>query len=100
MRRADRASEIIVTGACGFVRRVLVERLVAEGADLNEIARQGGRDPGVVSYRPDATLEDAFGTQPALSAAADRLQLVRDGTLEQLVAAGLATPEPIEGHTL
>jgi len=72
---------------------------VSMRALVDEIARQCGRDPGVVSYRPDAALEAAFGTQPALStAAADRLGFVHDGTLEQLVAAALTTLAPTEGH--
>lgn len=72
---------------------------VSMQALVDEIARQCGRDAGVVSYRPDAMLEAAFGTQPSLSTAvADRLGFAHDGTLEQLVAAALASLDPTEGH--
>ncbi len=65
---------------------------------VNEIARQCRRDPGVVCYRPDAMLEAAFGSQPALSTtAADRLGFVHDGTLEQLVASALTSLALTEG---
>jgi len=73
---------------------------VSMQALVEEIARQCGRDPGIVGYRPDVVLEAAFGNQPALStAAADRLGFVHDGTLGDLVASALATFDSTEGLT-
>ena len=54
---------------------------VRMGDLVAEIARQTGADNGLVSYVPDAALEAAFGTQPALSTtSADDLGFRRDGS--------------------
>ena len=57
-----------------------------------EIARQCAVSAELVTYRPDAALEAAFGTQPPLATpAADRAGFAHDGNLARLVASALAT---------
>lgn len=56
-----------------------------------EIARQCGTSADLVSYRPDAALEAAFGAHPPLSTpAADRAGFAHDGDVARLVANALA----------
>ena len=55
------------------------------------IARQTQSSADLVSYAPDAALEEAFGRLPPLStASADSLGFSHDGTLDKLVAAALS----------
>lgn len=59
---------------------------------VQEIARQCGADPGLVSFAPDAELEAAFAAQPPLfTPAAERAGFAHDGDLATLVASALAT---------
>ena len=61
------------------------------GALASEIARQCGVSTKLVTYRPDAALEAAFGAQPPLSTpAAERAGFAHDGDLATLVASALA----------
>jgi D-erythronate 2-dehydrogenase len=61
------------------------------GALVEEIARQAGSDPDLVSYEPDPALEARFGRYPPLDAPAARATgFSDDGTLEALVAAAIA----------
>lgn len=56
-----------------------------------EIARQCGASADLVSYRPDAALEAAFGAHPALSTpAADHAGFAHDGDAANLVANALS----------
>jgi D-erythronate 2-dehydrogenase len=56
-----------------------------------EIARQCGVSTDLVTYRPDAVLEAAFGTQPPLvTPAAERAGFAHDGDLSTLVSNALA----------
>jgi hypothetical protein len=56
-----------------------------------EIARQTGRDVRSVSYKPEAELEAAFGSQsPLTTRAALALGFVNDGDLATLVGRALA----------
>lgn len=62
------------------------------GVLAQEIARQAGSDPALVSYAPDHALEMAFGRQPPLETpAADAAGFLHDGSLEALVATALAS---------
>jgi nucleoside-diphosphate-sugar epimerase len=64
---------------------------VTMGALAAEIARQCGVSTELVSYRPDAALERAFGAHPALSTpAAEHAGFAHDGDLATLVANALA----------
>ena len=66
--------------------RVRIGELVAE------IARQFEADAGLVSFKPDAAIEQAFGRQPPLSTPmATRLGFEADGSIEQLVRSAIAT---------
>lgn len=65
---------------------------IAIGDLVDEIARQCGRSPGLVTYRPDAALEAAFAAQPELATpAADTAGFAHDGDAARLVASALAT---------
>lgn len=67
---------------------------IALGNLANEIARQCGCSPDLVTYQPDAALEAAFATQPELATpAADRAGFAHDGNAATLVARALATLE-------
>jgi nucleoside-diphosphate-sugar epimerase len=56
-----------------------------------EIARQCGTSADLVSYRPDAALEAAFGAHPPLSTpAADHAGFAHDGDTARLVANALS----------
>lgn len=60
----------------------------------NEIARQCGRSPDQVTYRPDLALEAAFASQPELATpAAEAAGFAHDGDTATLVASALATLE-------
>jgi D-erythronate 2-dehydrogenase len=64
---------------------------ITMGALATEIASQSGADVGLVSYRPDAPLEAAFGAQPPLATpAAERAGFAHDGSLAKLVENALA----------
>ena len=64
---------------------------VTMGALAEEIAAQTGTSINLVSYKPDAALEAAFGAQPPLSTpAAERAGFAHDGDLATLVANALA----------
>jgi nucleoside-diphosphate-sugar epimerase len=57
-----------------------------------EIARQCAADPALVSYRPDASLEAAFGAHPPLATlAAERAGFACDASLATLVSNALST---------
>lgn len=65
---------------------------VRMGDLANEIARQCGADPALVSYVPDGALEAAFAAQPPLSTpAADSAGFAHDGDLASLVSSALQT---------
>lgn len=72
-------------------RALLLPALRVTMQDLvNEIARQANRDPALIDYLPDATIEAAFGALPTLNtAAANALGLAHDGTLAILVERAL-----------
>lgn len=56
-----------------------------------EIARQCGTSADLVTYRPDAALEAAFGAHPPLATpAAERAGFAHDGDLATLVANALS----------
>jgi nucleoside-diphosphate-sugar epimerase len=56
------------------------------------VAQAVGVSPAGIGYAPDAGLEAAFGAHPLLSAAAaERVGLAHDGSVEQLVEKALAT---------
>ena len=64
---------------------------ITMGALAAEIAQQCGVSPDLVTYRPDAALEAAFGAQPPLATpAAERAGFAQDGDLATLVANALA----------
>ncbi len=64
---------------------------VTMGALAAEIAQQCGTSTNLVSYRPDAALERAFGAHPALATpAAEHAGFAHDGDLATLVANALA----------
>jgi D-erythronate 2-dehydrogenase len=64
--------------------RVTMQELV------NEIARQTGSEPALVSYRPDANIEAMFGTLPDIkSMTASAMGLVHDGDVATLVERAL-----------
>ena len=68
--------------------RVRMHELVAE------ICRQRGAEPALVSYDPDADIENGFGRQPPLATpTAHRLGFSHDGDLTKLVQSAL---EPFE----
>lgn len=73
-------------------RAVTLPALRVTMGDLaSEIARQCGRSVDLVSYRPDAALEAAFGAHPALiTAAAERAGFAHDGNLANLVRSALS----------
>ena len=79
-------------GALPRSRAVTLPALRIRMADLvEEIARQCGVSPDLVSYRPDAALEAAFGAHPPLrTPAADAAGFGSDGELAELVARALA----------
>lgn len=62
-------------------------------ADLVEAVAQASDTPtGRIAYQPDAALEAAFGAHPTLATpAAERVGMVHDGTLSELVDNALAT---------
>lgn len=65
---------------------------VAMGALAEEIARQCGADPALVTYAPDVALEAAFAAQPPLATpAAEKAGFAHDGDLATLVSSALAT---------
>lgn len=65
---------------------------VGIGELVAEIARQLNADAGLVSFAPDAAIEQAFGRQPPLSTPiAIRLGFETDGSIEQLVRSAIAT---------
>ena len=65
---------------------------IAMGALAQEVARQCGVAPDLVTYAPDAALEAAFAAQPPLlTPAAERAGFAHDGDLARLVASALAT---------
>lgn len=56
-----------------------------------EIARQTSAPPGLVTYRPDPSLEAAFGCHPSLATpAAERAGFASDGDTQTLVSRALA----------
>ena len=58
---------------------------------IEEVARQTGSNPKLVSHAPDPAIQAAFGSQPPLSTPrADALGLHHDGSLAALVAHALA----------
>lgn len=64
---------------------------VTMGALAEEISAQTGTSINLVSYKPDAALEAAFGAQPPLSTpAAERAGFAHDGDLATLIANALA----------
>ncbi len=64
---------------------------ITMGALAGEIAAQTGASPNLVSYEPNAALEEAFGAQPPLATpAADACGFAHDGDLATLVANALA----------
>ncbi len=64
---------------------------ITMGALTAEIARQCGVSTDLVSYRPDAALEAAFGAQPPLATpAAEHAGFAHDGDLATLVSNALA----------
>jgi len=64
---------------------------IAMGALADEVARQCGVSRDLVSFQPDAALEQAFAAQPpVVTPAAERAGFQRDSSLEALVAAALA----------
>lgn len=74
-------SRAVTLPALRIVMRDLVEA----------IARQTGRDPGLICYRRELDVEADFGRQPLLATpAADRAGLRHDGTLDALVERALA----------
>lgn len=65
---------------------------IAMGDLAAEVARQCGADPALVTWAPDAALEQAFAAQPPLATpAAERAGFAHDGTLAALVSSALAT---------
>lgn len=65
---------------------------IAMGDLAAAIARQCAVDPALVTWTPDAALEQAFAAQPPLSTpAAERAGFVHDGTLAALVQSALST---------
>jgi len=64
---------------------------ITMGALVEVIARQCGVSPGLVSYRPDAALERAFGALPPLATpAADQAGFMHDGDPANLAANALS----------
>jgi D-erythronate 2-dehydrogenase len=64
---------------------------ITMGALAAEIAAQCGVSTDLVTYRPDAALEAAFGAQPPLATpAAERAGFAHDGDLSTLVSSALA----------
>ncbi|WP_404477969.1 NAD-dependent epimerase/dehydratase family protein [Novosphingobium sp. BL-52-GroH] len=64
---------------------------IAMGDLAAEVARQCGVSTDLVSYRPDAALETAFGAHPALATpAADDAGFAHDGDPAKLVANALS----------
>jgi len=60
------------------------------GELVTEIARQLNADAGLVSFDPDAAIEQAFGRQPPLSTpTAIRLGFEADGSIEELVRSAV-----------
>ena len=76
-------------------RAITLPALRVTMADLvAAIAKQAGADPALVTYAPDAVLEAAFGSQPALTTTqAEYLGFCRDAQLSVLVARTLASLE-------
>ncbi|MCP3729920.1 NAD-dependent epimerase/dehydratase family protein [Sphingomonas sp. MG17] len=74
-------------------RAVTLPALTIRMGDLvEEIARQCGVDPSLVSRAPDPDLERAFGSHPRLTtAAAERAGFAHDGSVATLVRRALAT---------
>jgi D-erythronate 2-dehydrogenase len=69
----------------------LPAQCITMGALAAEIAAQCGVSTDLVSYAPDAALEAAFGSQPALATpAADYAGFAHDGDLTRLVSNALA----------
>lgn len=65
---------------------------IAMGDLANEIARQCGVSPDLVTYAPEPELEAGFAAQPPLTtAAAERAGFAHDGDLAKLVASALST---------
>jgi D-erythronate 2-dehydrogenase len=65
---------------------------ITMGALAAEIAKQCDVSINLVTYRPNAALEAAFGAQPPLATpAADHAGFAHDGDLATLVASALAT---------
>lgn len=81
------------TGLLPPTRAVTLPVLRIAMGDLSrEIARQCGVSETLVSYQPDATLEAAFGTHPALSTpAAHRAGFAADADLGNIVSSALKT---------
>lgn len=64
---------------------------ITMGDLVAEVARQCGVPADLVSYRPDATLEAAFGAHPPLlTPAAERAGFAHDGNSARLVANALS----------
>jgi D-erythronate 2-dehydrogenase len=64
---------------------------ITMGALAEEIASQTNATAELVTYRPDASLEAAFGAQPPLATpAAERAGFAHDGDLAKLVSNALA----------
>ncbi|EQB12841.1 NAD-dependent epimerase/dehydratase family protein [Sphingobium lactosutens] len=62
------------------------------GALAQEVARQCGRKPDLVSYDPDPVLQAGFAAQPPLiTPAAERAGFAHDGNLAKLVESALRT---------
>ncbi|MDE2301374.1 MAG: NAD-dependent epimerase/dehydratase family protein [Sphingomonadales bacterium] len=58
----------------------------------DEVARQCGVSPGLVTHAPDPALEAGFATQPPLATpAAERAGFAHDGDVATLVTSALAT---------
>jgi nucleoside-diphosphate-sugar epimerase len=76
-------------------RAVTLPALRVTLGDLaEEIARQCGHAPDLVSYQPEPALEAAFAAQPGLSTpAADLAGFAHDGDTARLVASALETLE-------
>lgn len=74
-------------------RAVTLPALRIRMGDLaDEVARQCGADPALVSFAPDAALEAAFAAQPPLATpAAERAGFAHDGDLATLAASALST---------
>jgi D-erythronate 2-dehydrogenase len=81
------------TASLPLIRAVtLPAQVIAMQEMVAEIGRQTGNSPSLVSYEPDAALEQAFGRHPPLTtAAADRAGFTHDGTLARLVTSALET---------